>query len=123
MGTRGDGLEAEFRLLTDEHASMRHEAIIVHSEGLTSASLSPARDKSRGSGRQNKPNFEIGRTWPRGKHKHTRPVIMCEYAHAMGNSTGNLDDYWDIIRSTKGLQVRRATLLASPRAQVEPGAY
>ncbi len=28
-----------------------------------------------------------------------RPVIMCEYAHSMGNSTGNLDEYWDLIRS------------------------
>jgi beta-galactosidase len=30
-----------------------------------------------------------------------RPFIMCEYAHAMGNSTGNFNKYWDIIR--KGL--------------------
>jgi beta-galactosidase len=28
-----------------------------------------------------------------------RPFIMCEYAHAMGNSMGNFKDYWDIIRS------------------------
>ena len=28
-----------------------------------------------------------------------RPIIMCEYAHAMGNSLGNLDEYWDLIRS------------------------
>jgi beta-galactosidase len=26
-----------------------------------------------------------------------RPLIMCEYAHAMGNSVGNLRDYWDVI--------------------------
>lgn len=26
-----------------------------------------------------------------------RPVIICEYAHSMGNSTGNLKDYWDVI--------------------------
>lgn len=26
-----------------------------------------------------------------------RPMIMCEYAHSMGNSTGNLQDYWDLI--------------------------
>lgn len=26
-----------------------------------------------------------------------RPFIMCEYAHAMGNSVGNLQDYWDFI--------------------------
>lgn len=27
----------------------------------------------------------------------TRPLIQCEYAHAMGNSVGNLQDYWDVI--------------------------
>lgn len=26
-----------------------------------------------------------------------RPLILCEYAHAMGNSVGNLQDYWDVI--------------------------
>ena len=33
-----------------------------------------------------------------------RPLIMCEYAHAMGNSCGNLKEYWDAIESTPGLQ-------------------
>jgi beta-galactosidase len=33
-----------------------------------------------------------------------RPLIMCEYAHAMGNSLGNLQDYWDVIESHKYLQ-------------------
>lgn len=28
---------------------------------------------------------------------HNRPFIMCEYAHAMGNSCGGLQDYWDTI--------------------------
>ncbi len=27
----------------------------------------------------------------------TRPLIMCEYAHAMGNSPGNLKEYWETI--------------------------
>ncbi|WP_111709418.1 glycoside hydrolase family 2 TIM barrel-domain containing protein [Lutibacter citreus] len=27
----------------------------------------------------------------------TRPLIQCEYAHAMGNSVGNLQQYWDVI--------------------------
>lgn len=27
----------------------------------------------------------------------SRPVIVCEYAHAMGNSIGNLKDYWAVI--------------------------
>lgn len=26
-----------------------------------------------------------------------RPVIMCEYSHAMGNSNGGLADYWELI--------------------------
>ncbi|MHA1795269.1 MAG: glycoside hydrolase family 2 TIM barrel-domain containing protein [Promethearchaeota archaeon] len=26
------------------------------------------------------------------------PIMLCEYAHAMGNSVGNLSDYWEIIR-------------------------
>lgn len=33
-----------------------------------------------------------------------RPLILCEYAHAMGNSVGNLQDYWDTIDSHKHLQ-------------------
>ncbi|MBO1741398.1 glycoside hydrolase family 2 TIM barrel-domain containing protein [Leifsonia sp. TF02-11] len=33
-----------------------------------------------------------------------RPLIMCEYSHAMGNSTGGLDEYWELIEHTRGLQ-------------------
>lgn len=33
-----------------------------------------------------------------------RPYILCEYAHAMGNSVGNLDAYWDMIRKYPILQ-------------------
>ncbi len=33
-----------------------------------------------------------------------RPLILCEYAHAMGNSLGNFIDYWDIIRKYPLLQ-------------------
>lgn len=33
-----------------------------------------------------------------------RPLIMCEYAHAMGNSCGNLKEYWDAIETYHGLQ-------------------
>lgn len=34
----------------------------------------------------------------------TRPYIQCEYAHAMGNSVGNLQDYWDAIEAYPILQ-------------------
>ncbi len=33
-----------------------------------------------------------------------RPLIQCEYAHAMGNSVGNFQDYWDAIEKYKHLQ-------------------
>jgi beta-galactosidase len=36
--------------------------------------------------------------------KAKRPLIMCEYTHAMGNSNGTLKEYWDVIHKYKGLQ-------------------
>ena len=36
--------------------------------------------------------------------KPSRPLIMIEYAHAFGNSEGNLQDYWDAIESRPKLQ-------------------
>ncbi|GAB3577770.1 glycoside hydrolase family 2 TIM barrel-domain containing protein [Hymenobacter daeguensis] len=30
-----------------------------------------------------------------------RPIFFCEYAHSMGNATGNMKEFWDIWRSTK----------------------
>jgi len=33
-----------------------------------------------------------------------RPLILCEYAHAMGNSVGNFQDYWDVIERYPKLQ-------------------
>ena len=32
------------------------------------------------------------------KGDNPRPLIQCEYAHAMGNSMGGFKEYWDIIR-------------------------
>lgn len=36
--------------------------------------------------------------------RYKQPMIQCEYAHAMGNSLGNLEDYWKVIRAHKKLQ-------------------
>ena len=33
-----------------------------------------------------------------------RPLIQCEYAHAMGNSMGNFKEYWDLIRKYPNYQ-------------------
>jgi len=38
------------------------------------------------------------------KKKQERPLIMCEYMHAMGDSEGNFKDYWDVIERYDQLQ-------------------
>ena len=46
--------------------------------------------------------------WCRNQEKlpldQQRPMIQCEYSHAMGNSSGNLADYWDLWRKEPLLQ-------------------
>lgn len=47
------------------------------------------------------------RIWSLRRHvnqRDERPLILCEYAHAMGNSEGNLKDYWDLIYKYDQLQ-------------------
>lgn len=34
----------------------------------------------------------------------TKPAFQCEYAHAMGNGIGNLDEYWDLYEKWPDLQ-------------------
>ena len=41
--------------------------------------------------------------WSRESKDH-RPLILCEYSHAMGNSNGSLKEYWDAFESCHGLQ-------------------
>lgn len=36
--------------------------------------------------------------------EQTKPLIQCEYSHAMGNSNGTLADHWAAIEATPGLQ-------------------
>lgn len=46
----------------------------------------------------------IGEMEKYAKNKPVKPYIQCEYAHAMGNSVGNLQDYWDVIEKYPSLQ-------------------
>ncbi|AQT69518.1 Beta-galactosidase [Anaerohalosphaera lusitana] len=39
----------------------------------------------------------IGWVESQGKRDSNRPYFVCEYAHAMGNAVGNLQEYWDVI--------------------------
>ena len=38
------------------------------------------------------------------KEKKDKPLILCEYMHAMGNSLGGMEDYWKLIRKEPQLQ-------------------
>lgn len=40
----------------------------------------------------------------KNREKRDKPLIQCEYAHAMGNSVGNLQEYWDITHTLPLLQ-------------------
>jgi beta-galactosidase len=37
-------------------------------------------------------------------HPLARPVILCEYSHAMGNSNGSLSDYFHLFKNRAGIQ-------------------
>jgi beta-galactosidase len=39
-----------------------------------------------------------------GASGNTKPLILCEYSHAMGNSEGNIYQYWDAIEKYPNLQ-------------------
>jgi beta-galactosidase len=50
------------------------------------------------------PHIAWIKEWAETQDEERRPLIMCEYSHAMGNSNGCLKEYWDAIESHHGLQ-------------------
>ena len=51
------------------------------------------------------PNIPASASMPPTPHPKTdRPFIPSEYAHAMGNSSGNFQDYWNLIEKYDNLQ-------------------
>jgi beta-galactosidase len=63
------------------------------------------------------------------KNGDNRPIFFCEYAHAMGNSAGNLKDFWDQWRATPRIigggiwEFKDQGLLKKDSAGVEYYAY
>ena len=43
------------------------------------------------------PSFDTIREKVLDNPKETRPFVLCEYTHAMGNSCGDIAEYWDMI--------------------------
>ncbi len=46
-------------------------------------------------------NGKTDNSYPYYGNTNGQPYFMCEYAHAMGNAVGNLQEYWDAIESSK----------------------
>lgn len=46
-------------------------------------------------------NGKTDNSYPYYGNTQGQPYFMCEYAHAMGNAVGNLQEYWDAIESSK----------------------
>lgn len=42
--------------------------------------------------------------WAEHSEADDRPLILCEYSHAMGNSNGSLSDYWEAFERHDALQ-------------------
>ncbi|MFA7345172.1 MAG: glycoside hydrolase family 2 TIM barrel-domain containing protein [Terrimicrobiaceae bacterium] len=51
-----------------------------------------------------KPETIVGWATDKNHPDRRRPLIMCEYSHAMGNSNGGLADYYDLFEKYPGLQ-------------------
>lgn len=85
----GDSLQGELQYFKD-HDSTR----IIHYQGWNDNSLVDIHSEMY-------PKVSGLESW--GK-TGTKPFIMCEYCHAMGNSEGSLSDYWNTIRSYANLQ-------------------
>ncbi|ERH00262.1 MAG: beta-galactosidase/beta-glucuronidase [Haloquadratum sp. J07HQX50] len=49
------------------------------------------------------PSWEQLERWV-AEDSYEYPVIMCEYAHAMGNGPGNLSEYWKLVNNHDRLQ-------------------
>ncbi|WP_167611943.1 glycoside hydrolase family 2 TIM barrel-domain containing protein [Maribellus sediminis] len=46
----------------------------------------------------------VGTVESYGRSGNQKPLILCEYAHAMGNSVGNLYQYWEVFEKYDNLQ-------------------
>ncbi|MFA0232063.1 glycoside hydrolase family 2 TIM barrel-domain containing protein, partial [Vibrio sp. 10N.261.45.A7] len=59
-------------------------------------------DADQEQGHTNEPKLSL-KKWV-GIGDENRPIILCEYAHAMGNSLGGFAEYWDAFRAHPRLQ-------------------
>ncbi|MBD3244057.1 MAG: DUF4981 domain-containing protein, partial [Chitinivibrionales bacterium] len=75
----------------------------IHYEGATAATRWAGGHHSTDIVCPMYPSIDAIVQWAKTTRDH-RPLIMCEYAHAMGNSSGSLKEYWEAIEKHHGLQ-------------------
>ena len=75
----------------------------IHYERATSEEFDPAGDGWTDINCPMYADYEYTERYGKSK-KVTRPLIQCEYAHAMGNSQGGFKEYWDLIRKYDNVQ-------------------
>ncbi|EIP98316.1 beta-galactosidase/beta-glucuronidase [Opitutaceae bacterium TAV1] len=79
----------------------RHYKPEKHSAPWIDAAAAAALDKQRAAYRK---DCRPGLVPHTPVHPLQRPLILCEYSHAMGNSNGSLSDYFHTFRTKPGVQ-------------------
>lgn len=85
---------------------------IIHHEGEVKTFWSQGRGGNKYIGGANRDNDLVNPMYPAipevtkygMDNRDPRPMILCEYSHAMGNSNGTLKEYWEAFWQYKGLQ-------------------
>ena len=74
----------------------------IHYESINADIV--AESEYYGSGLQMVSKMYVAPEWMTNEYlidkNEKRPLLLCEYAHAMGNGPGGLKEYWDIIESS-----------------------
>lgn len=87
----GPNFEAAYSWIKEEDPSRAVQYEQAHKEGMTDIFCPMYYDYAGMKAYAEDPKF-------------TKPLIQCEYAHAMGNSIGGFKEYWDLIRKYPKLQ-------------------
>lgn len=80
-----------------KYVKNRDKTRLVHYEGLQNADKQYYFNENVDIVSMMYPGFKKIRTEVLENENETRPFVLCEYTHAMGNSCGDISLYWDMI--------------------------
>ncbi|MBS1370296.1 MAG: hypothetical protein HPZ91_10115 [Lentisphaeria bacterium] len=96
-GTAFDGMAAHIRGLDPRPIQYADMNIVADFDSQTYPTPRWLTDYSKDNAVRIGEHGEIPHPRQHGPNPGTKPFIMNEYAHAMGNSTGNFYEYWEVI--------------------------